>query len=156
MKRHDALIPLTHDHHHALVRTRRLRLAASGEDLPERRAAGEDFLRFFEEHTLLHFREEEEILLPLVIDHPGCPVELVRRLLVEHVRIHRLVGSLRSEMAAGEPSRETLGEISRMLSGHIRTEEGELFPAIERLVGEDELRSMRLAPRDREPPPGRG
>lgn len=67
MRRHDALIPLTHDHHHALARARRLRLAAASENGEEQRAAAEEFVEFFEGDSVLHFREEEEILFPLVI-----------------------------------------------------------------------------------------
>ena len=62
MKRHDSLILLTHDHHHALAQVRALRLAATrgGED--RLRQSGE-FLDFFETETRDHFREEEEVVL---------------------------------------------------------------------------------------------
>jgi hemerythrin-like domain-containing protein len=153
MRRHDALIPLTHDHHHALARARRLRLAAASEDREEQREAAIEFVEFFEEDSLLHFREEEEILFPLVIDRDDAPVDLLARLLLEHVRMHRLVGALRGELDGGEPEPGTLQAIGELLAQHIRAEESELFPIIERLVGEEDLRSIRLAPRIRTPPP---
>jgi len=60
MKRHAALIPLSHDHHHALVEARRLRLAADREDDPEPAAAA--FTAFFAAVSVPHFREEEETM----------------------------------------------------------------------------------------------
>lgn len=150
MRRHDALIPLTHDHHHALARARRLRLAAGSEDA---RAAADEFLEFFEDQALLHFREEEEILFPLVIDREDAPVDLISRLLLEHVRMHRLVGRLRAELEGGAPAPGTLEAIGGLLAAHIRAEESELFPAIEQLVTEEDLRSIRFTPRDRKAPP---
>jgi Hemerythrin HHE cation binding domain len=65
MKRHPALVPLSHDHHHALVEARRLRQAA---DAPDAAAAAAAFLRFFAQETVPHFREEEELLFPSVIE----------------------------------------------------------------------------------------
>lgn len=153
MRRHDALIPLTHDHHHALARARRLRLAAVSEDGEEQRAAAEELVEFFERDSLLHFREEEEILFPLVIDRADAPTELLSTLLLEHVRMHRLVGRLRAELEEGAPAPETLQAIGELLAAHIRAEEGELFPLMERMVSEEDLRSIRLAPRERTPPP---
>jgi len=153
MRRHDALIPLTHDHHHALTRARRLRLAAASEDGEEQRAAAVEFVEFFLDDSLLHFREEEEVLFPLVIDRLDAPIELLSRLLLEHVRMHRLVRSLRTEVEEGAPAPETLHAIGELLAAHIRVEEAELFPLMERLVSEEDLRSIRLAPRERTPPP---
>jgi hemerythrin-like domain-containing protein len=156
MKRHDALIPLTHDHHHALARARRMRLAAAGDDLDEQRSASDEFLEFFDEHTLLHFREEEEILFPLVVDRPDAPMELLSRLLVEHVRLHGLVRDLRAQRGADGSPTATMAEIARLLADHIRAEESELFPLMERMLSEDELSSVHLAPRDRQPTPRPG
>lgn len=45
-KRHDALIPLTHDHHHTLAQARRLRDASAGDSKVLRRAA-DDFVNFY-------------------------------------------------------------------------------------------------------------
>ena len=65
MKRHRALIPLSHDHHEALVAARRLR---HGADAPEPIAAATAFLAFFAASAVPHFREEEELLFPRVAD----------------------------------------------------------------------------------------
>ena len=85
MKRHPALAPLSRDHHHALVIARRLRRAG-----PEQAAdAAAAFLEHWEAEERLHFRLEEEVLLPAYaaygdLDHPA-----VVRTLLDHVLIRR-------------------------------------------------------------------
>ena len=153
MRRHESLIPFTHDHHHVLARARRLRLAADSGDGEEQRAAAEEFVEFFQDDSLLHFREEEETLFPLVIDRADAPIDLLSRLLLEHVRMHRLVARLEAEIAEGAIAPQTLKAIGELLAAHIRVEESELFPLMEQMVNEEDLRSIRLAPRDRTPPP---
>ena len=153
MRRHDALIPLSHDHHHALVRARRLRLAGEAVDVEDQRAAADEFLRFFGDDGVQHFREEEEILFPLVIDRPDTPTDLLSRLLLEHVQMHSLVSRLRTEVDGGGPAPQTLRTIGELLAAHIRLEESELFPSMERMLSEEDLGSIRLAPRVRTPPP---
>jgi hypothetical protein len=54
MKRHPALIPLSHDYHHGLVQARRLRRAAA-RDAPERHDAASAFLSVFARNTRQHF-----------------------------------------------------------------------------------------------------
>ncbi len=46
-RRNDALIPLTHDHHHALAQARRLRDASKLSDVTERRNLANDFVNFY-------------------------------------------------------------------------------------------------------------
>ena len=139
--RHDALIPLTHDHHHALAHARRLRLAATGSD-EERGAEVSAFLDFYRADTLLHFREEEEVIFPLLIDVEEAQ-EPLSRLMMEHLRIHALVHDL--EVGADPSTMKTLAET---LENHIRFEEKTLFPMVERCA-ESSLGSVSLAPRSR-------
>ena len=142
MKRNRALIPLSHDHHHALVAARRLRRAVE-EDAAAEAAA---FSHFFAAESIRHFREEEERLFPLVADSEEAR-PLVVRALLEHQRLHALAGRL----ASGESA--PLRELGELLEAHVRFEERELFPLIERLAG-DRLRTLEL---DDDPPPaGRG
>lgn len=146
MKRHDALIPLTHDHHHALAQARRL-VQAADQDSSDRISQARSFLGFFTSDTIAHFREEEESIFPLVIDAPEAQMSLTR-LLLEHVKLHGLVTELRSEVAAGDASAETMKQIGSLLQDHIRFEEKDLFPLIESLAP-DALSSVELSPRDR-------
>lgn len=151
-RRHDSLIPLTHDHHHALHNLRLLRTAADASGA-ERADAARAFVAFFEAHSIVHFREEEEAIFPLVIRHPQAPREGIERILVEHVQLHALVGDLRRQVADADVSPDTMRELADLLRAHIRFEEDELFPAIERVAGDD-LGGVVLAQRDRTKPDG--
>ena len=46
-RRHEALIPLTHDHHHTLAQARRLQDASKLEAETERRSIANDFVNFY-------------------------------------------------------------------------------------------------------------
>jgi iron-sulfur cluster repair protein YtfE (RIC family) len=147
-KRRDELIPLTHDHHHALKQARHMIAAATG-DAGARREVAEGFLRFFEEDTLAHFREEEEVLFPLLLlNSEVAPQELIT-VLIDHVHIHGLVARLRESVATGDPDAELMRTIGESLRAHVRLEENELFPMIEALVPDEELAAVAFAPRSR-------
>lgn len=128
MKRHRSLVPLSHDHHHALVEARRLRRAA-GLDDAGRRDAVAGFLRFFTAETVRHFREEEERVFPLLVDAPAPAGELVVQALLDHQRLHALVARL-----GAAPDADAMLELAETLEGHIRLEERRLFPLAEAAV----------------------
>jgi quercetin dioxygenase-like cupin family protein len=142
VRRHRALAPLSHDHHHSLVEARRLRRAANG---PGADAAARAFLRFFAAEGIRHFREEEELLFPLVADRPEAREPVVRALL-EHQRLHALAAQLAPQAHAGRPSPELMSELGERLDEHVRYEERELFPLIERLVDEATLELLTFEP----------
>jgi quercetin dioxygenase-like cupin family protein len=128
MNRHPALVPLSHDHHHALVEARRLRRAAG---TPESAAVATAFVRFFAEETTRHFREEEELLFPLVVDLDEAR-ELLVQALLEHQRLRALTARLQQIVAAGWETDGIMRELGELLEGHVRLEERRLFPLIER------------------------
>ncbi|MEA2498280.1 MAG: hypothetical protein QOH26_685 [Actinomycetota bacterium] len=147
MKRHETLIPLTHDHHHALAQIRRLRVAANGTD-EDRQFWGRQFQRFFHDDTIKHFREEEEIVFPLVVEEPEAR-DTLDRAMCEHLVIHAAVHSMERELEDGAPRASTLLRVVDLLQGHIRFEEKTVFPLIESLAGEASLASVTLSPRNR-------
>ncbi|MGH2719573.1 MAG: hemerythrin domain-containing protein [Actinomycetota bacterium] len=151
MKRDPALAPLTHDHHHALVHARRLRLAAAGE-ASEREAATRAFVAFFDAETVTHFREEEELLLPLIVEAAGTVPALVERVLLDHVEIHTLLLGLRRGLAQGIALAGPMGDVARRLEAHIRLEEREVFPLAEQTVAHEALAGLHFTPRHRGPP----
>src|SRR5271168_517553 len=72
MKRHPSLHPLSQHHHFALIQALEMRRAA--EAPPEKRQAtverqAEKFVRFWHKTGHVHFREEEEVLLPAYARH---------------------------------------------------------------------------------------
>jgi hemerythrin-like domain-containing protein len=130
MKRHPALVPLSHDHHHALVEARRLRRAA---DSPESVAVATAFLRFFADDTVRHFREEEELLFPSVVEFEEAR-ELLVQALLEHQRLHALTAQLQHSVTTGGAVDDLMRELGDLLEAHVRLEERQLFPLIERLL----------------------
>jgi len=133
MKRHSSLVPLSHDHHHALSEARRLRRAAEG-DAAARRSAVASFLRFFSEETARHFREEEERLFPSLVDAPDPAEELVVQALLDHQHLRALAVSLDRDLAAGDARAEAMRELAERLESHIRLEERRLFPLAQEAV----------------------
>jgi hemerythrin-like domain-containing protein len=127
MKRDPALIGLSHDHHHALSRARKLRRAASADSagaLGEARA----FLAFFEGETARHFELEEQFVFPLLgAAHPD-----VQRALDDHRTIRTLVAALAAETENGAVTPEHLVQLASLLEVHVRFEERELFAEVQR------------------------
>jgi iron-sulfur cluster repair protein YtfE (RIC family) len=148
-RRHDQLIPLTHDHHHALRQARQLALAADSGEAGAVSAASRSFMDFYDRDLLTHFHEEEEQLLPLLAPDDEEARALVTRTVLEHVDLHRLVRALRAEAAEGPPAPQALRDVSTLLRSHIRMEEDRLFPLIEQRVPDAVLSGVHLAPRSR-------
>jgi quercetin dioxygenase-like cupin family protein/hemerythrin-like domain-containing protein len=130
VKRHPSLVPLSHDHHHALAQVKRLRREGA--------AAVPEFLRFFASETTRHFREEEELVFPLL--YGDEPVQL-REVLLQHQRLRSLALRLRD----GE---DVVRELADLLEAHIRLEERDVFELVQRLVPEERLASLGLQPRE--------
>lgn len=137
-KRQEALLPLTRDHHHALSQARRLKTAAASEDRAVRIRAADDFLNFYLGRALHHFREEEELFFPPAIEHEEAR-PMVALAVLEHLNIHRLVGVLKRDLMKAAVTPELMIEISEVLRLHVRFEEDELFPLIEKLVPAERL-----------------
>jgi hemerythrin-like domain-containing protein len=144
-RRHDALVPLSHDHHHALHNLRLLKQAAATDDA-QRLEAARAFVAFFREHSVVHFREEEEKVFPRVVRMPDAPIEGITRVLIEHIRLYALVNEIEHQTAAGAVEPAPMIELADLLKAHIRFEEDTLFPAIEK-IGGDALEGVELAER---------
>ena len=137
MKRHKSLYPLSWDHHHALVEARHLRLAENAKEAAER------FIEFWQQSLQNHFREEEEILLPLFARFTQPDRAEIVETLAQHADIRRRIDELIDCLNNGAViDAESLKELASALDQHIRFEENELFPAIESAVAEEELWKM--------------
>jgi hemerythrin-like domain-containing protein len=127
MLRHPALIPLSHQHQHALALCVLIeRRKGSVEELA-RKAAD---LAAIELQN--HFDLEERILFPAVREKLG-PLALVEELVAEHRRLEALVQSLP----------DTLGELAQALRAHIQREEKELFEEIQGRLDEKTLQNLK-------------
>jgi hemerythrin-like domain-containing protein len=143
MKRHPSLAPLSRDHHHALVLAQRLRRAGE-RDAAE---AADAFLQHWMNEERLHFRLEEEVLLPAYAAYGDPEHPAVVRTMLDHMLIRRDV-----ERLARGADLELLHELGGRLADHVRLEENELFPLVERTLPEPALATLGECLRDQHPP----
>jgi iron-sulfur cluster repair protein YtfE (RIC family) len=143
MKRTPELRTLSEDHHHGLVHARRLRRAAEGEEANSAEPVAKEFLDFWQKEIAIHFRKEEEVLLPVVARYGGDVVQdpLVE-MLAQHARIRGLVMRLSDEVVGGYVRLETLQELGEQLEAHIRLEERAVFPLVEESLSEAALTEL--------------
>jgi hypothetical protein len=90
MKREAALEALSRDHHQTLVLAQKLRQADPG----SRKRVRESFLEYWLRAGWLHFRVEEEVLLPAFGAYGDPHHPLVARVLCEHVAFRARVDAL--------------------------------------------------------------
>ena len=137
MQRHVSLRPLSRDHHGGLVHARRLSRAADG-GAAERRAAADAFDRAWRAEILEHFAEEERHLPPLLAG--AAASEAAARLLGEHADLRA-----RAEIVRASAEPEAMRALGERLTEHIRWEERELFPLLERSLTEAQLDALEIA-----------
>src|SRR5215203_2795014 len=143
MKRTPELRTLSEDHHHGLVHARRLRRATEGDETTSAESTARDFLDFWQKDTALHFRKEEEVLLPVMARYGGDFFsEPLVEMIEDHARIRGLVMQLSDEAIGGNVRLETLHEIGERLEAHIRLEERVVFPLIEESLSKAALTEL--------------
>ena len=129
-RRHPALVPLSHDHHHTLALALRL---VQGEAAllndgwtHDRHEQVRRVRELYSDNLRQHFGAEEEVLFPAMRAGIAGVDSMIDRLLREHREIEALIDSLSPDGPADPgPHLEVLG---RLLERHIRVEERELFP----------------------------
>ena len=130
MKRTAELAPLSRDHHVALEHALRLR-RASEDDVAAVVAA---VLAFLLTDGRAHFAQEEDVLVPAVPDEYA---DLARRMQAEH---HEIL--CRAEGLGRRPDVASARELGELLSRHVRFEERELFPLLERRLSARRLHEL--------------
>ena len=131
MKRSEALRSLSRDHHQALALAQELRRA----DDPARAAAR--FHEFWHREGILHFRVEEEVLLPTWELLGTVHAEATARLAREHRELRAAALAL-----GADPPLAAVHDLGERLAAHVRFEERELFPLIEADLGPGELEKL--------------
>ena len=137
LRRDPALVPLSQDHHAALMQAQALSRAAAGvapyAGKPERTARA--FLAFRQAELLGHFGDEEDVLFPAAerVDPEGTA-----RVRSEHAELHALAGTLEGALAEGRDPRPIMAQLGSLLHDHVRFEERAWFEALQaRLLSEE-------------------
>lgn len=140
MKRHPALIPISQDHHKALLLAQLIKKNA-----PEYHGLPKDLIgkmNFAKDiyHTELenHFRDEEQIVFPYLKEKDIELDNLISEILNEHIILKEKILSL-----IDNPNLvNQLDEIGNILSEHVRKEERIIFEKAQTILTDDELKMI--------------
>ena len=142
MKRHKSLFSLSHEHQHGLALALKLKypkrqLSSSNEaEISELKSELADK---YENILRKHFRKEEQYLVPGFEEN-----KLMKQMLGEHIKLEGLYNKIvsNSEGWKLEQQRDMLNLFGELLDLHIRFEERELFPMIEKSLSEEQLEEL--------------
>ncbi len=139
MLRDKSLVPLSHQHQHALAlcvrMDRALRAPADGK--PDTAEWNREVSELFRNEIAYHFEAEQRVLFPEAQKYPELHV-LVTELLEEHATMRRLF----AEGEAGALDVPALLALTEALSSHIRKEERLLFERLQDLMPPERLESL--------------
>ena len=124
MRRHPALEPFSRDHNVGLVLARELSRGDEG--------VGQKLVAIWRDEMRDHFDAEEELL-----SHLGSP-ESAERLIDDH----RIFADYVTQIEAGNEDGVLLTRAGALLAEHIRWEEGEYFPEIEKAATDAQLAQL--------------
>lgn len=142
LKRHKALQPLSRDHHQGLVLAQILKKGAPQyKGMPSTIEGKKEYtVLFYSSDLIRHFKDEEEILFPIVKGRNSMVDNLINEIIDEHRKIENLI----SEIQNTDDFEKILNEFGILLEKHIRKEERELFNVIEKLLSENELSEIEI------------
>ena len=134
MKRHPALIPLSREHHGALILARLLQKDAPVyKGLPtDTQGKAEYAYKFYQEELVKHF-EDEEMVLKLVTGVESNLDLMIKTIYSEHQELHKLFQSIDNH----PDLTSHLDQTGKTLETHVRKEERELFPLMQETCNED-------------------
>jgi len=139
MLRNKNLIPLSRQHQHALALCVRIERALETK-VVDLNAWQLEIEQQYGQEIGSHFAAEEKVLFPVAQRFPEL-VRLVEELREEHAGL-RGYFALAKQRAL---DRAGVRAFAKLLSGHIRREERQLFEAMQKLVEADELRGIGVA-----------
>ena len=140
LHRDSSLIPLSHQHQHGLALTVFIDRGLKAEPTREKGLELADKVaRAAAAELLGHFRVEEEVLFPAVRPFLASG-ELLDELIAEHRVMEDLI--LRIAQATDEERIPILKRFGKVLHGHIRTEERQLFQEIQGRLSESQLQEI--------------
>jgi hemerythrin-like domain-containing protein len=139
-RRHDSLIPLSHQHQHALALAVIIRRRVGSENREDawREEMTEKIRKLYAAELTGHFEVEETVLFSEMERYLG-PLKLVTELQREHQALHEMIRRLPPRVA---PSLSVLDQFSSSIEQHVRKEERELFMEFEKKMPADEARKI--------------
>jgi len=136
-KRRESLIPLSREHHFALVLCLRIHRGVPNHvsDLAWLKKQAEKTIAFFDGSLVPHFHSEEADLFPAMNAFPDASA-LINVLLKEHNDLRADIPALRTLILESSATAlaEKLMRFADLLELHIRKEERQLFPLYEEHV----------------------
>jgi iron-sulfur cluster repair protein YtfE (RIC family) len=139
MKRHPSLIPLSREHHGALLLARLLRKDAPlYKGLPSNAPDKADYaLKFYQDEIIGHFAEEEKVISLVKGLNPELDL-LIDEMEKEHVQLHELFRLINNNSDLSVH----LDKLGRALEDHVRKEERQIFPMIQNSCSEELLNTI--------------
>jgi hemerythrin-like domain-containing protein len=139
MKRHEAIAPLSRDHHASLILAQLLKKnAPMYRDMPDNaRDKAVYAQQQFEEHIKKHFQQEEAMLDKVKDCHEEIDM-LAKEIRAEHKELTDLFQALQSSTDLVE----TMDTLANNLEQHIRKEERILFPLLQQHCSEETLQEI--------------
>jgi hemerythrin-like domain-containing protein len=139
MKRHEALIPLSREHHAALILVQLLKKNAPAyRDLPATPADKAVYaLEMYTSILQAHFEQEEIILADVKQYNPA-----IEKLAEEILEEHRQLSAAFLSLPAATDIVHALDALGLALGEHIRKEERVLFPLIQAHCPEEVLKTF--------------
>ena len=143
MKRHDALAPLSREHHGALILAQLLKnITTVYTGLPADVIGKAAYaIRFYNEELVKHFKEEEDIVIATITGIDAALDILANEIIAEHKDLRILFTTINdsSDLSAH------LEKIGNTLEQHIRKEERIFFPLVQQLCNQAQLATIEKA-----------
>lgn len=130
------LIPLSHQHQHALALCVRLDRALQAKDV-DLEAWQSEIQAIFEQEIGIHFAAEEKIIFP-----PARRLPELQSLIEELLAEHAVLRDFFARASARSLNHADLQMFAARLSQHIRKEERELFEALQRSMTVQQLSAL--------------
>ncbi len=139
MKRHESLAPLSREHHDGLILAQLIKKNAPVyRGLPQSVEEKVRYVRQFYQYDMLkHFEKEEQMLQKIrpLSEQLSAAADTIE---AEHKKLHELFSAL----SLPGDRKEQLNDLGMMLEAHIRKEEREIFPLIERSCSPELLQEL--------------
>lgn len=141
MKRHEALAPLSRDHHGTLILAQLLKKnAPEYKGLPVTSKEKVSYaMQQFDQHIEKHFQQEEMMLDMVKNCHPE-----INELGIQIANEHKQLKALFLLLDNADDLEKIMDELGNALEAHIRKEERVLFPLVQEHCPEDKLQEISI------------